>query len=88
MVSKVKEIINSFRSMLFPDFYGEGMTEELLYAQLCRVIDKDKAREMTAFLPELKELLAVATPTTFGPAILRAETAAIFGVSVLSSVLR
>lgn len=45
--------------MLFPDFYGEGMTEELLYAQLCRVIDKDKAREMTAFLPELKELLAM-----------------------------
>ena len=35
------------------------MTEELLYAQLCRVIDKDKAREMTAFLPELKELLAM-----------------------------
>ena len=45
--------------MLFPDFYGEGMTEELLYAQLCRVIDKGKAREMTAFLPELKELLAM-----------------------------
>ena len=45
--------------MLFPDFYGEGMTEELLYAQLCRVIDKDKAREMTAFLPELKEQLAM-----------------------------
>ena len=45
--------------MLFPDFYGEGMTEELLYAQLCRVIDKDKALEMTAFLPELKELLAM-----------------------------
>jgi serine O-acetyltransferase len=35
------------------------MTEELLYAQLCRVIDKDKAQEMTAFLPELKELLAM-----------------------------
>ena len=35
------------------------MTEELLYAQLCRVIDKDKAREMTAFLPKLKELLAM-----------------------------
>ena len=45
--------------MLFPDFYGEGMTEELLYAQLCRVIDKGKAREMTAFLPERKELLAM-----------------------------
>jgi 16S rRNA (uracil1498-N3)-methyltransferase len=36
---------------------------------------------------ELQSLLEIATPTTFGPAILRAETAAIFGVSVLSSVL-
>ena len=37
---------------------------------------------------ELASLLEIATPTTFGPTILRAETAAIFGVSVLSSVLR
>lgn len=37
---------------------------------------------------ELASLLEIATPTTFGPSILRAETAAIFGVSVLSSVLR
>lgn len=36
---------------------------------------------------ELKALLAFATPTTFGPTILRAETAAIFAVSVLSSRL-
>ena len=36
---------------------------------------------------ELKALLAFATPTTFGPTILRAETAAIFAVSVLSSCL-
>jgi serine O-acetyltransferase len=45
--------------MLFPEFYGEGMTEELLYAQMCRIIDKNKAQEMIAFLPELKELLAM-----------------------------
>ena len=37
---------------------------------------------------ELQSLLEIATPTTFGPTILRAETAAIFGVSVLSAVLR
>lgn len=59
MVRKVQEIINSFRSMLFPEFYGGGMTEELLYAQMCRIIDKNKAQEMIAFLPELKELLAM-----------------------------
>jgi serine O-acetyltransferase len=45
--------------MLFPEFYGEGMTEELLYAQMCMIIDKNKAQEMIAFLPELKELLAM-----------------------------
>ena len=37
---------------------------------------------------ELQSLLEIATPTTFGPTILRAETAAIFGVSVLSAALR
>jgi 16S rRNA (uracil1498-N3)-methyltransferase len=37
---------------------------------------------------ELKSLLEIATPTTFGPTILRAETAAIFGVSVLAAVLQ
>ena len=45
--------------MLFPEFYGEGMTEELLYAQLCRVIDKAKAQKMVNFLPELREQLAM-----------------------------
>ena len=34
---------------------------------------------------ELQTLLAVATPVSFGPTILRAETAAIFGVSVLAA---
>ena len=36
---------------------------------------------------ELKALMDVATPTSFGPTILRAETAAIFAVSVLASML-
>ena len=36
---------------------------------------------------ELKALLEVAIPTSFGPTILRAETAAIFGVSVLVAAL-
>lgn len=34
---------------------------------------------------ELSALLAIATPTSFGPTILRAETAAIFGLSVLAA---
>ena len=38
------------------------------------------------FTPEeLASLLAVATPASFGPTILRAETAAIFGLSVLAA---
>ena len=38
------------------------------------------------FTPEeLKTLLEIAVPTSFGPTILRAETAAIFGVSVIVS---
>ena len=36
---------------------------------------------------ELKALMEIATPTSFGPTILRAETAAIFAVSVLASSL-
>lgn len=36
---------------------------------------------------ELSALLAVAVPTSFGPTILRAETAAIFGLSVLAAQL-
>ena len=34
---------------------------------------------------ELEALLAIARPTSFGPAVLRAETAAIFAVSVVSA---
>jgi len=36
---------------------------------------------------ELSALMAIARPASFGPTILRAETAAIFALSVLSSVL-
>ena len=38
------------------------------------------------FTPEeLSALIAIATPVSFGPTVLRAETAAIFGVSVLAA---
>ncbi len=38
------------------------------------------------FTPEeLAALLAIATPASFGPTVLRAETAAVFGVSVLAA---
>lgn len=36
---------------------------------------------------ELAALLEVATPTSFGPTVLRAETAALFGLSVLAAAL-
>ena len=40
------------------------------------------------FTPEeLESLMAIATPTSFGPTILRAETAAIYAVSVLASFI-
>ena len=40
------------------------------------------------FTPEeLKSLLEIAVPTNFGPTILRAETAALFGLSVLAAAL-
>ena len=35
---------------------------------------------------ELRALLACATPVSFGPTVLRAETAALFGVAVLASL--
>ena len=57
MVNKVEEVINSFRSILFPKFYGEGMTTELLYAQLCRIMDQKAASSMIDYLPELREQL-------------------------------
>ena len=59
MVSKVEQIIDGFRALVYPEFYGEGMTEELLYALMCGVMQKEQAKEMIAFLPELKSLLAM-----------------------------
>lgn len=37
---------------------------------------------------EMSALLSVATPASFGPTVLRAETAAMFGVAVLAGVLQ
>ena len=37
---------------------------------------------------ELSSLLEIATPTSFGPTVLRAETAAIYAVAVAAAVLR
>ena len=70
--------------------------EHLLNAVQRRLSDDASARSFALYVgpegdftpAELNELLSVATPTTFGPTILRAETAAVFGVSVLSSALR
>ena len=70
--------------------------EHLLNAVQRRLTDDASARSFALYVgpegdftpAELNELLSVATPTTFGPTILRAETAAIFGLSVLSSALR
>ena len=57
MVKKVDEIISSFRAILFPKFYGEGVSEELLYAQMCGIMPKDKASLMIEYLRELKQQL-------------------------------
>lgn len=70
--------------------------EHLLTAVQRRLTEDPTARSFALYVgpegdftpSELDELVAIATPTTFGPTILRAETAAIFGVSVLSSALR
>ena len=64
---------------------------------LLEAIEREDARSATKslglfvgpegdFTPaELEALLAIAVPTSFGPTILRAETAAIFGLSVLAA---
>ena len=70
--------------------------EHLLKAVRRRLAEDPSARSFALYVgpegdftpAELGELLAIATPTTFGPSVLRAETAAIFGVSVLSAALR
>jgi 16S rRNA (uracil1498-N3)-methyltransferase len=74
----------------------EPLPEHLL-AAVQRRLEEDASASSFAlyvgpegdFTPaELQSLLAIAVPTTFGPTILRAETAAIFGVSILSAALR
>lgn len=70
--------------------------EHLLSAAGRRLVDDPEAKSFALYVgpegdftpKELQSLLEIATPTTFGPTVLRAETAAIFGVAVLSSVLR
>ena len=57
MINKISDIIDSFRSVLYPEFYDFGISEEMLYAQLCGQIGREKAREMIDFLPELKRML-------------------------------
>ena len=70
--------------------------EHLLKAVRRRLEEDTEAKSFALYVgpegdftpAELRSLLETATPTTFGSTILRAETAAIFGISVLSSVLR
>lgn len=70
--------------------------EHLLRAVQRRLADDTDARSFALYVgpegdftsEELNELLEIATPTTFGPMVLRAETAAVFGVSVMSAALR
>ena len=69
--------------------------EHLLSAAQKRLAEDAQTRQYGLYVgpegdftpAELQALLEIATPTTFGPTILRAETAAIFGVSVLSAAL-
>ena len=69
--------------------------EPLFTALQRRLGAEDAARSFGLFVgpegdftpEELKALLEIAVPTSFGPTILRAETAAIFGLSVLAAAL-
>ena len=74
----------------------EPPPEHLLDAVQRRLAEDVSARSFALYVgpegdftpDELQRLLSIAVPTTFGPTILRAETAAIFGVSILSAALR
>ena len=65
-------------------------------ADALRAHEPDARREFAVFVgpegdftpEELAALLKIARPASFGPTVLRAETAAIFAVSVLSALLR
>lgn len=81
--------------LCFAGALTEPPPEPLLSAVLGRIGTASNARSFGIFVgpegdftpEELKALLGVAVPTSFGPTILRAETAAIFGVSVLAAAL-
>lgn len=68
---------------------------EPLLDAVARSLEKGAVGEFSVFIgpegdftpQELSELLKVATPANFGPTVLRAETAAIYAVSVLSAAL-
>jgi 16S rRNA (uracil1498-N3)-methyltransferase len=70
--------------------------DHLLNAVQRRLLEDNKVKSFALYVGpegdftpvELEKLLSIAIPTTFGPTILRAETAAIFGISILSAVLR
>ena len=79
--------------LCFAGALTEPPPEPLLSAVLARIGADSASRSFGIFVgpegdftpEELKALLGVAVPTSFGPTILRAETAAIFGVSVLAA---
>lgn len=57
MVKKIEKVINALRSALFPEYYGGGVSHEMLLALLCEIIPHKEAEEMTDFVPELKRQL-------------------------------
>ena len=57
MVKKTEKIIDSLRSVLFPEFYGGGVSSEMFYAQLLECVPAAEARELTDFVAELKRML-------------------------------
>ena len=56
---------------------------EAIAEHLSRQAKRDKMGDFTP--EELAALVVLATPVSFGPTVLRAETAAIFGLSVLAA---
>lgn len=65
MVNKVEQIIKGFRAILYPKFYGNGMTEELLYALMCGIMNKEQAAQMIDYLPELRKQLEMDVEATY-----------------------
>ncbi len=57
MVKKIERIIESLRSLLYPAFYGNGISSEMFYAQLLECVPAPVARELTDFIPELRKKL-------------------------------